>query len=269
MPPNDPTTNGQSRPAFPTLPIVTADAPRLTEREKYGGLFYLGAVGLAVVVAVVGWFGWSVWSLRDVWRDVYVLHDTARSEDERIQAAYRLSRDVRVTDQQRWDIALRRPLPPLARYLVAESLTARFVKSDPREFARVVALSEGWPDWLRALGVRAMAVAAAEGGRFPADALDRLADGPDPSLRPWVEAIRACEGEAGRDAADRLRDMAQGTGDDAAIARGLALASASASPEGEGHLAEATRLLRTLHPDAARVWDGWAERDGRLGRVRP
>src|SRR5262249_1328295 len=105
---------------FPKLPIVTLDPARRSEREKYGGLYVLGIAGLVVIVALVAWFGYGLWSLRDVWANIYLLHDAHRSDAERIQAAYTLSRDPRMTPRQSWDICLRRTLPDLARYLIAE-----------------------------------------------------------------------------------------------------------------------------------------------------
>ena len=71
---------------FPVLPIVTPGEakPRLTVRDKYGGLFYLGVIGLAILVALVAWFAWGAWSLRAVWSNVYVLHDRNRPEAERV-----------------------------------------------------------------------------------------------------------------------------------------------------------------------------------------
>ena len=256
-------------PAFPTLPIVTVDPPRKTQREKYGGLFYLGIAGLLISLALVGRFAWDAWSLRGVWQNVYVLHDEKRPADERIRAAYALSRDARVVSQQRWDIALRKPLPDLARYLVAESLTTDTVKSDPPLFARMVASSEGWPDWLRLLGLRAMAVASAEGTTFPVETLDDLAKQPDPLFACWSDYIRSVSVDGDRAAAARLRERAGGSGPDSRTAAELASAIEAGAFERSTRLDAATRLIRTDSPAAARVWDGWAERDGRIERVRP
>src|SRR4051812_27063925 len=88
---------------FPSLPIVTPDPPRRSDPDKYGGLFYLGAVGLAILVALVGWFAWGAWTHRDIWTNVYVLHDQKHSERDRLQAAYALARDPRVNQRQYWD----------------------------------------------------------------------------------------------------------------------------------------------------------------------
>jgi hypothetical protein len=256
-------------PIFPTLPIVTPDPPRLTQREKYGALFYLGIAGLLISLALVGRFAWGLWEMRDVWRNVYVLHDAARPTDDRIQAAFALARDGRVDAQQRWDIALRKPLPDMARYVVAESLSTDVVKADPGGFARAVAFSEGWPEWLRLLGLHAMALAAAEGVIFPGEPLDALSGRPEPLFAVWADYIRAVSGDGDRPAAARLRDRAAAGRADARTAGELAQAIEAGSFERTTHLDAATRLIRMDSPDAARLWEGWAERDGRLERVRP
>src|SRR5262249_795696 len=125
---------------FPSLPIVTPDPPsRLSGREKYGGLFYLGVIGLFVLLLLVGWFIWGAWSRRDVGGTVYFLPDRNRSDEERIRAAYALSRDPQVNPRQYWDICLRKPLPELARYLVAEVLPAETALADPRGYTLTVA----------------------------------------------------------------------------------------------------------------------------------
>ncbi len=266
MTPDDPTPRPPS--TFPTLPIVTIDPPRKTQREKYGSFFYLGIAGLLILLALLSWFGWQAWSLREIWTNVYVLHDESRPTDERIAAAYVLARDGRVVAQQRWDIALRRPLPDLARYLVAESLTTDLVKAEPAQFAKTVAFSEGWPGWLRLLGLRAMALAAAEGATFPADAPDALAGKSDPLFSCWVDYIRAVSGDGDRAAAARLRERAEGHGPEARTAGELSRAIEAGSFERATHLDAATRLIRADSPEAAHVWEGWAEQGDRLERVR-
>ena len=252
---------------FPELPIVSIDPapPKLSQSEKYGGLFYLGIAGLAIVVGLVGWFGWSAWSLRAVWSNVYILHDESRSEDDRIRAAFALSQDLRVNGQQRWDIGLRKPLPPLARYVIAESWTTDIVKSDPSLFAAIVAFSEGWPDWLRLLGVRAMAVAAAEGTSYPDKPLESLANHTDPFFKLWVDYIQSVSGD--ETAIIRLKKAELSNGPTAPIAKELSRAIEAGSFERTKHLGEATRLLRGLDPEAARIWVGWTERDGEPARL--
>ena len=104
------------RSSFPSLPIINnPQAPARSQREKYGTLFYLGILGLIVLVTLVGWFGYRVWSLRDVWAKIYVLNDAREPEARRIQAAFSLGRDPRVEQRQLWDLSLRRGLPELAR----------------------------------------------------------------------------------------------------------------------------------------------------------
>ena len=132
-----------------------------------------------------------------------------------------------------------------------------------------MAFSEGWPDWLRLLGLRAMAVAAAEGTTFPSDAIDGLARNADPLFACWADYIRSVSGDGDRAAADRLRGRAAGNGPEARTARELAAAIEAGSFERTTRLDAATRLIRTESPEAARVWDGWAEREGRLVRLRP
>src|SRR5262249_44674293 len=142
-------------------------------------LLYLGTAGLAVIVALVGWFAWQAWSLRDVWADVYVLHDRTRGEAERVGAAYALSRDPRVNQRQLWDVALSRQLPPLAGYVVAEARTAEAGEAAPRAYGAAVARSEGWPVWLRLLLTRPMAYAAALDRPVPRTSLAELTRNPD------------------------------------------------------------------------------------------
>src|SRR5271165_5643359 len=89
------------RSPFPSLPIINnPQAPPRSQREKYGTLFYLGILGLTVLVVLVGWFGYNVWSLRDVWAKIYVLSDVREPEARRIQAAFSLGHDPRVEQRQ-------------------------------------------------------------------------------------------------------------------------------------------------------------------------
>lgn len=261
-----PGSNGSPKPSFPTLPIVTPDPPRLTTREKYGSLFYLGAAGLAVVIALVGWFGYGVWSLRGIWTNVYVLHDDSRPEAERIRAAFALSRDPNVNQRQLWDMCLRKPLPPLARYVLAEGLTAEAASADPSGYAVTVAKSPDWPGWFRVLLTRPMAYASAEGVVFPRPSLELIAKNPDPYVALWGTFLLA-NGRP-RDATSRqvLEDTSKADGPTREFA-GLLLRVL----ERDGHLAdqskildEATTWLRTHEPEAEKVWEGWTLEGGRL-----
>jgi hypothetical protein len=253
---------------FPSLPIVTPDPPRRSERDKYGGLFYLGAIGLAILVALVGWFAWGAWSHRVVWTNIYILHDRHRPEAERVQAAYALSRDPRVNQRQYWDICLRTPLPGLARYLVAEALTAEAVSADPRGYALTVARSPGWPIWLRLLLTRPLAYAAAQGLAIPAAPLGELRDrGDDPATVLWADFALALASSAPADRADAVKGLtgaAEGDGPERALARTLLDALKAEGPERMRRLDEATLWLRLHHPEAARLWSGWRIEGDRL-----
>jgi hypothetical protein len=250
---------------FPSLPIVTPEEPRRSDREKYGGLFFLGAIGLVVLVAMVAWFAWGAWSLRAVWSNVYTLHDRGRTEADRVAAAYALSRDPRVNQRQYWDICLRKPLPELARYVVAEALTAEAASADPRAYATTVARSQGWPVWLRLLLTRPIAYASAQGEAVAAGPLRELRDrGDDPAIALWADFALAAASPSDRDAAAALKKAAEQDGPDRAMARYLVDALAAKGAERTRHLDEATRWLRTHHPDAKRVWAGWVIEGDRL-----
>ncbi len=251
------TMNSNGAPfSFPSLPIVTPDPPRLTTRQKYGGLFYFGLAGLALLIMLVGWFAHGAWSMRTVWYDVYVLHAANRTEGERISAAFALSRDPRVNQRQRWDICLRRPLPALARYVLAESLSGEAASADPRAYALAVARSPGWADWLRLLLVRPMAYAATEGVRFPGQALEELMRQEDPAIRLWASFVVS---QADEDPGKGLRTMeivCEGGQHERDLACLLLEAARLKNQPGEqvSRLDKATLWLRRHHP--VRVADG-------------
>jgi hypothetical protein len=250
---------------FPQLPIVTPDPPRRSERDKYGGLYTLGVIGLVVVLALVGWFAWGAWSLRAVWGNIYALHDGQRPAAERVRAAYALSRDPRVNQRQYWDMCLRKPLPELARYVLAEALTAEAASADPRGYALTVARSPGWPNWLRLLLTRPLAYAAARGVAVPAGPLRELRDlGYDPAIGLWADFALAASTPADHAAEAALAAAAEGDGPDQALARRLLDALRAGGAERTRRLDEATRWLRTHHPEAVRIWAGWRVEGGRL-----
>jgi hypothetical protein len=261
---------------FPVLPIVTRaeqeqdQTRRRSGGDKYGGLFYLGVAGLAIMAALIGWFGWSAWSLRDVWKNVYVLHDQSRSEAERVEAAYALARDPRVNQRQHWDTCLRKPLPPLARYVLAEALTAEAVMADPRGYALAVARSTDWPVWLRLLLARPLAYAAAQGVPIPPAPLRELRDRQyDPAISLWAEFALAAAKPPDDDAAAALaRAAAAGAAPDNTFARMLQEALRAEGTERIQRLDEASRWLRTHHPEASKVWSGWHVEGDHLRAVR-
>lgn len=275
MPPHKPPSASDreddpfARIVFPSLPIISPDQIRKTDREKYGALFYLGTIGLAVIVTLLGWFAWQAWSLRDVWANVYALHDAHRSIPERVRAAYALAHDPRVNQRQLYDNALSKALPPLARYVLAEALTADAASADPRAYGLAVAKSEGWPVWLRLLLTRPMACAAALDRPVPRDALALLARNPDRATALLAAYALASGPDGAADPAAALRLAATGDADERPFAAQLV-----AALDAPGHdarlkaLDSATLWLRTHHPEAARLWEGWKVDGVRIVRRR-
>lgn len=249
---------------FPSLPIVTPDPAPRSAREKYGGLFTFGLAGLFVLVLLLTWFAYGVWAMRDVWRNVYVLHDARRPEAERIEAAYALSRDPRVNQRQRWDICLRKSLPPLARYVVAEGLTADAVADDPRGYALSVARSEGWPDWLRVVLARPLAYASGRGSPVAREPLVELSKSADPAVSLWARFALAASTDGDSEAGASLENESHRDGPYREFARLLFDALKCRYDERTAALDRATRWLRDHHPDCARLWAGWEVRAGHM-----
>ena len=92
-----------------------------------------------MILALVGWFAWQAWSLRDVWANVYTLHDAATERSRSRPGGLYARADPGFNQRQLWDNALSKPLPPLARYLLAEALTAEAASADPRAYGLAVA----------------------------------------------------------------------------------------------------------------------------------
>jgi hypothetical protein len=254
-------------PRFPSLPIVTPPAAPRSPRQKYGGLFSLGILGLVVLVALIGWFVHGAWELRGVWTNVYVLHDSHRTDAERVQAASTLSRDPRVGQRNYWEMSLRKPLPGLARYVLAEALTAEIVASDPRGYGAAVAKSPGWPNWLRLLLTRPLAYAAVRGDEVPRRSLDELSRNPDPALALWASFALAAARDGDPAAAGALTREADREGPNRELAR-LLLAALRAHGDARTILLDqATLWLRTHHPEASQLWADWEVR-GPIGSCR-
>lgn len=266
MPPHFPQSRVPFEGPYPSLPIVTPDPPPRSAVEKYGSMYVLGLAGLVVVMGLVSWFALGVWSLRAVWSDIYTLHDESRPTPERVQAAFALSRDRRVTPPQRWEMCLRKPLPELARYVLAESLTAEIVRADPRHYCLMVARSPGWPDWLRLLLVRPLAYGAAEGLASPRDPLVELGRHHDPAIRLWADFARSASPDAANDPApgNELERTATNDGPNRELAVLLRQALRVDGAERARLLDRATLWLREGHPDSARLWDTWEARGDRL-----
>jgi hypothetical protein len=256
-----------SKGPFPDLPIITPDPPRLSLAEKYGGLYYLGLIGLAVTLTLIWIFGYSLWITRDLWISFYVVPDPARPEAERIQAAWVIARHPAANDRQRSDIALLKTNPPLARYIVAEGMTPDAIRADPNGYALMVAKSELWPDWLRLQMTRPMAYAVGEGYRIAWEPLDLLRAHSDPAIALWATYTRAVMPPGDASAASSLAKSAAEPGPFHDLA---ALLEAASKAEGKARVAkldEATAWLRAHHPESAGLWKGWAERDGKLVEV--
>jgi len=250
-------------PPHSDLPIIRLDLPKKTEREKYGGLFYLGIGGLVVLVLLIARFGYGVWSLREVGSRIYVLHDSSQSDADRIRAAHALARDHRVTQTQYMDICMRRDLPGLARYLIAESLTWEAMADDPRAYAAAVAHSEGWPGWLRLLLVRPLAFGAASGIELPHEPLEHLSRNSDRMIVLWACYARAASWND-TEAEQTLKQEASGAGACRELAELLLAALAKKDSARFSALDRATRWLRNHHPDAMVLWKGWKEQGDQL-----
>jgi hypothetical protein len=253
--------------SFPELPIVTPDPPRLTLQEKYGNFYYYGIAGLVITLLLVGSFGLGLWLTRVYWSAIIVLNTPERLEADRIKAAWTMTHHAAANDRHRVDFALRKDLPDLARYVLAEGLTTEAIRSDPKGYAFMVAKSEGWPDWLRLLMVRPMAYGAGEGYRIAWEPLDLLRESKDPAIALWATYTRAVMAPGDPSATKALADAASKDGPFRPLA---ALLDAAARSEGEvrvKELNEATVWLRTHYPEAAKFWNGWEERDGQLVEV--
>jgi hypothetical protein len=235
---------------FPQLPIITPGPDRKTIAEKYGGLFYLAIIGLVVCGLMVGIFVLGLWSMRSVWSDIYAVTDASQSNIDRINAAWRLSHDTRVNDRQKWDLALNKTPPPLARYLLAESLTSEAPTASSRAYILAVARSEGLPPFLRILLARPIAYAAAGGHVLDRTALEELSKHTDPNVAVWALFALALEDPP---SPERLRlDMAE-------LARKLQVAADLQPPARQEALDEATLWLRANNPECASIWQGWRE----------
>ncbi len=255
---------------FPSLPIVTPDPPRKSQAEKYGLALYLGLGGLVVLLALIGWFGWRVWSMRPVWRNVYVLNDRQAPTELRIQAALDLSRDHRVEPRQLWDLSLHRDLPPLARYILAEGISADLVAADPLGYASAVARSEDWPEWLRLVLARPMAYAASQGHTLSRERLAELCRLDDPQLRLWALYALAMQSRPDPAPKAKILRLADEPGPDRELAQ--LFEKALSAPDAPGRaliLDEATAWTRARHPAVRPLWDGWTLKGGRVERVKP
>lgn len=254
-----------NRSSFPSLPIInTPQAPARSQREKYGTLFYLGILGLIVLVTLVGWFGYRVWSLRDVWAKIYVLNDAREPEARRIQAAFSLGHDPRVEQRQLWDLSLRRGLPELARAILAAGIGAELVAEDPQGYVTAVARSPDWPDWLRLALARPMAYAATRGHAVSRERLGELCRLKDSVLRLWALYALAVQPRPDPQTAVEIERVAKSSAPEHELAELLLAAIRTDEAHRLKILDRATLWNREHHPATVRLWQGWTVREGTL-----
>lgn len=251
-------------PKFPELPILEPDPPRMTLREKYGGLYYFGIGGLILSVFLVGNFFYQLYRTRDLWAAIPLLANPAMPEPTRIRAAWVVAHNPDANDRQKMTLALQTDLPELARYILAEGLSAEAIQADPKAYALMAARSEPWPDWLRLMVARPMAYAVGEGYRIPWEPLDELRNRSDKAIGLWMTYTRAVMGSGEASIAEQLRAAAAQPGLYQELAKLLAAAAAAGGAERAAKLDAATAWLRIHHPPCAQVWEGWEVRDGNL-----
>ena len=262
--PKLPIVTPPSPPQFPDLPILEPDPPRMSLREKYGGLFYLGIGGLVFSLFLVGSFFYQLYRTRELWAAVYVLHDPQSTDPARFEAAWAIAHNPDANDRQRMDFALRTDLPDLARYIIAEGLTPDAIRADPKGYAVSAARSEGWPDWLRLLVARPMAYAAGEGYRIAWEPLDQLRKRSDKAIVLWMTYARAVMGPGDLAASQQLQAAAANSDPYQELAALLVEAVEAKGPERSAKLDQATAWLRIHHPPSAQVWEGWEVVSGKL-----
>ncbi len=264
--------NGEGR-GFPSLPIlnpneVPAPAAPRGQREKYGSLFYLGIGGLLVLIGLIGWFVHGLWTNREIWSDVYTLSDPRRDDPERMNAALRLAGNPRFSDEARLGLVMRKDLPSMARYLLAESITTDLVAQDPRAYAFTVARSDDWPDWLRLLLTRRLAYGAARHYAIPRPALEELRHHPDPMIDLWATYAMTVLPRGGPDPA-LAAALEEATHRPPPVGELATMLDAAKRARGEAcdrQLDEATAWLRRHHPVSAEVWRGWEIQGDRVVR---
>ena len=135
---------------------------------------------------------WILEPPRRLGRRLRASQSQARRGSTASRRRYRLSRDPRVNDDQRMEICLRRDVPDLARYLLAEAVSTDAVAHDPRSFcagggaqrrlARLAAAS-CWRGGWRTGPLAAYAI--------PREALDELAQHADPMIGLWANSALA------------------------------------------------------------------------------
>jgi hypothetical protein len=249
------------RSSYPSLPIISnPQAPPRSQRDKYGTLFYLGILGLAVLITLLGWFGYRVWALRDVWARIYVLNDAREPEVRRIQAAFSLGHDPRVEQRQLWDLSLSRGIPDLAREILAEAIGPEFVAEDPQGYVTAVARSPDWPDWLRVGLTRPLAYASTHGHTISRERLGDLCRLHDPVLRLWALYALAVQPRPDPQTAVEIAQVAKSPAPERELANLFLVAIRSDRPGRIETLDRATLWNHDHHAGTARLWHGWTVR---------
>ena len=254
----------QQNPKFPDLPILEPDPPRMSLREKFGGLYYLAIGGLIASLFLVGTFFYQFYRTRDLWAAVYVLYDETASVPARNHAAWMIAHNPDANDRQKMTFALQTTLPELTRYIIAEGLSPEAIQADPKAYALMAARSEPWPDWLRLMVARPMAYAVGEGYRIAWEPLDELRGRSDKAMGLWMTYTRAVMGSGEAALAQQLRDAAAKPGAYQPLANLLSQAEAAKGAERVAKLDAATAWLRGNHPPCSQVWEGWKVVDGEL-----
>jgi hypothetical protein len=193
-----PMKNDDSFPKLTILPDTPAPAqPRLSNSEKYGSLYWLGISGLVVSILLVGWFTWNLVAMRQVWRAVYVLHDTSGSTESRLAAVETLLNDPRVQPSQVQPMIFRPTLPDKARYLLAESLEKALSPVEARQMLGLLASNNATapPNWLRGQLARLAAVTIPAGRNYPAESFRKLMGDDDAVVADWAAYALAVNGE--------------------------------------------------------------------------
>jgi hypothetical protein len=156
----------------------------------------------------------------------------------------------------------------MARYVLAEALTAEAMSADPRGYALAVARSEGWPGWLRLLLTRPLAYGADRVRAIPREALEPLRAGSDPMVALWATYAEAASGAGDAGAAAALAREAERPSPHRTLAALLLDALRTRGPQRGPILDRATLWLRTNHPESARIWARWAIEGDRLVPAR-
>jgi hypothetical protein len=160
-------------------------------------------------------------------------------------------------------MVLRPELPALARYRLAEALTAEATATDPSGYAKTVAHSTGWPAWLRVLLTRPMAYAVNRGIAFPPEPVRELSLMDDPLLKVWSTYVQTLQRGGDPVALKQLEELSVARTPSSEVARLLLASLHEKEPARTEKLDEATRLMRRASPEAATLWQGWDDRPAR------